>query len=165
MGSHQRQSVWLLLIWRIGRISARHINSRNRAIKRGRSLRSVKVRSVRKTWPPFVQEGNPQREPDPSATGKLYYAEASIGIEDLVSSQSAIGGKEMVFHTQRKRSKANPGSKSRSPGSLGSQINSGPPVSKIAISKESFQGPAPKKVTPQPNAFWTVKLQLVKRVR
>ena len=119
----------------------------------------------KKNLAPFVQEGNPQREPDPSATGKLYYAEASIGIEDLVSSQSAIGGKEMVFHTQRKRSKANPGSKSRSPGSLGSQINSGPPVSKIAISKESFQGPAPKKVTPQPNAFWTVKLQLVKRVR
>jgi len=113
----------------------------------------------------FVQEGNPKREPDPSATADLYHAEASIGIEDLVSSQSAIGGKKMVFHTQRKRSKANPASKSRSPGSLGSQINSGPPVSKIAINKESFQGPAPKKVTPQPNAFWTVKLQLVKRVR
>ncbi len=48
----------------------------------------------------------------------------------------------MVFHTQRKHPKANPASKSRSPGSLGSQINSGPPVSKIAISKESFQDPA-----------------------
>jgi hypothetical protein len=79
----------------------------------------------------------------------------------LVSSQSAIGGKKMVFHTQRKRSKSNHAPKSRSRIS----IKSGPPVSMIAISEQSFQGPAPKEVTPQPNAFWTVKMQLVKRVR
>jgi len=58
-----------------------------------------------------------------------------------------------------------PCTKASFPRISGILVNSGPPVSKIAISKESFQGPAPKKVTPQPNAFWTVEMQLVKRVR
>jgi len=68
----------------------------------------------------LVQEGNPKCEPDPSATADLYRAEVWIGIEELGSSQSAIGGKKMVFLTQRKRSQANPAPKPRSPGSLGS---------------------------------------------
>ena len=136
-------------------LSASHQETQKSAVSQG-AIRKKNLAAL-------VQEGNPKRE-RPKGYGRSVHAEAQIGIEELVSSQSAIAGKKMVFHTQRKRSRANSAPKSRFPRVSGILINSGPPVSKVAISKESFQGPALKKVTPQPNAFWTVKMQLVKRV-
>jgi hypothetical protein len=38
-------------------------------------------------------------------------------------------------------------------------------VSKVAISKKRFEVLRQRRLYPQPNAFWTVKMQLVKRVR
>lgn len=61
--------------------------------------------------------------------------------------------------------KSEPFAKVSYPRVVGILIKLRAPVIKIAIGKESFQGPAPKKVTRQPAALWTVKMQLVKRVR